>query len=300
MTKGVLLLLISALSFALSTVFVKLTTSSSDIPAIELTFFRFIAGFLFISFYVRAKKKDLIPRNIKYVAMRAVFNTLAVVFFFLGIEHTTVTKANMLNMTYPIFVFLISPFLNREKTPHLYYFYLILTMAGLYYIVIPGTGTAFSQGINSGDLFSLASGIIAALAITSLRQSRKYDDSYLILFYLMAFGAASNLMAVIPVFVVPRGVIIFYVIATVVTSLVGQLTITEGYRHISASAGALVSSNRIVFALILGVAFLGETLTLRIIIGGALILISLAGVSGTGRGLFVKLVKNKGHINSDA
>lgn len=275
--KGILLLLTSALSFALSTVFVKLVVESSSIPAIELTFFRFSFGFLFVAVYVALKKKSLIPVKARYVALRALFNTSAVICFFLGIQYSTVSKANILNMTYPIFVFLLSPLLNREKTLPVYYLFLITTMAGLFFIVMPGSRQG--MGINPGDLYALASGILAALAITTLRQSRKYDNSYVILFYLMGFGALSIVIAVIPFYIPPRGMTIVYIAGVVITSFIGQLTITAGYKHINASAGSLVSSTRILFAVILGVSFFGDALNTGIIIGGILILSSLFGIS---------------------
>jgi drug/metabolite transporter (DMT)-like permease len=65
-----------------------------------------------------------------------------------------------------------------------------------------------------------------------------------------------------------------------VLSFTGQLLITVGYKYIDAAPGSLVSSSRIVFAIILGVTFFSDPMTLRIIIGSLMIIISLAGVNG--------------------
>ena len=290
---GIALLMAAEFSFALATVFVKIITSSSKVQAIELSFFRFLAGFILVLGYVLVRRKNLVPVKTKYVAMRAFFNTFAVIFFFMGVQYSTVTKVNILNMTYPLFVFLLSPLINREHTSPVYYLYLLLTLAGLYFIVVPDAVSLVSSGVNIGDLMGLASGIIAGFAITSLREARKYDHSYIILFYLMAFGAAANLVLVAPVFVVPQGIILVHCMAATVLSVIGQLCITVGYRYINAAAGSLVSTSRILFAVLMGALILSENITVRIIAGGLMIVVSLAGVSGLGRMARESLFKNK-------
>lgn len=285
MHKGVFYLLLSALSFALSTVFAKIIITQSKIPAIELTFFRFAAGFAVILIYITIQRKPVVPNKISYVLLRAVFNTLAVLCFFIGITYTTITNANMLNMTYPIFVFLIAPFLNKEKTSLVYFFYLAITMAGVVLFVIPGETISLAT-INKGDMLALLSGLFAGFAITSLRESRKYDESYMILFYLMAFGTILNTVLVIPYFIFPSGIMLIYVILTTLVSVLGQVFLTTGYRYIDASAGSLVSSSRIIFAAFFGIVIFSDHITLRMFIGGILILSSLLGISGAWKLIF--------------
>ncbi len=280
MYKGFLLLAVSALSFALATVFAKLVTVGSDITAMELVFFRFVFGFIVMSSYVVLAKKPIVPNNKKLVIWRGIFNTAAVVCFFIGIEYSTVTKANLLNMTYPIFVFLLTPFINRERTSPEFFLYLVVTAVGSYLVVVPGAGVLSAASVNIGDLFALLSGIIAGFAITVLRQARKYDSSYLILFYLMGTGTAITGVLAVPGFIVPRGMMLVYILCYVVVSLAGQAALTIGYRYINAAAGALVSSSRILFALVLGVAIFSDPVTGRIAVGGILIILSLFGVSG--------------------
>jgi len=280
MHKGIILILFSALSFALSTVFAKITNTVSNIPAVEITFFRFITGFVIILVYVLRKRKPLKPVNLKFILLRALTNTIAVILFFAGIQYTTVTKANMMNMTYPVFVFLLAPFLAKEKNSISNYLFLLLTMAGIYLTIIPGVNVPDLASVNKGDLFSLASGITAGFAITYLRQARKYDSSYMIIFYLMFLGSILNLFIVWPFFVIPHGEGLLYLILSSITAVAGQFFITAGYRFIDAAKGSLVSASRIIFAILLGSIIFDDPFTLRIAAGGILILISLTGVSG--------------------
>ena len=279
-TKGIVYLLLSAFSFSIATIFAKLVTSNSEIIATEITLFRFLLGFILISIFMLYNKKSLKPNNKKFLFYRAFFNVIAVILFFIGIEHTTITKSNLLNMTYPIFVFLMAPYINKEKTTPIYYLYLLLSMVGLYFIVIKDFSSFLQTGVNIGDMSALASGLVAAIAISSLREARKYDDSYLILFYLMGFGTIVNGLIVIPTFVLPRGLILFYISCAAIVSVLGQLFITVGYKYIDAAAGSIVSASRILFALLLGVTIFSDPLSFKIIVGIILLIISLLGVSG--------------------
>jgi drug/metabolite transporter (DMT)-like permease len=269
------MLLMAEFCFALSTVFGKLVTESSAVPGVEVSFFRYLLGFMVFLFYLLAKGKSFRPNNIRHVVLRGVTNTIAVILFFAGLQYTTVTNANMLNMTYPVFVFIVAPFINREKSTSGNVVYLAVTMAGVYLIVAPD----FNH-INPGDVLALGSGIMAGLGIPYLREARKYDDSEMILFYLMLIGTVINFIVAAPVFVMPEGIIRAWILFSALSAVTAQFFLTVGYRYIEAASGSLVSASRILFAGIMGVSLFADPLTPQIVFGGVLILISLAGVSG--------------------
>jgi drug/metabolite transporter (DMT)-like permease len=271
---GIVLLVLAELFFAGSTVFAKLLTNSSNIPAIEITFFRFFIGFFISGIYMLKLKQTFKPNNVRFVVLRAVLNTLAVILFFLSVKYTSITNANMLNMTYPVFIFMISPFILKEKISYKQYMYLLLTMLGIYFVIKPD----FSN-INIGDWYGLASGIAGALAIMSLRMAREYDSTALILFYLMSIGLVINGFLLMPVWVMPVGTQWIFLLSSALAGFIGQAFITSGYKYLEAGKGALVSSSRIVFAFLLGWMFFSESLTLHLIIGASLIVFSFIGVS---------------------
>ncbi|MFO8063679.1 MAG: DMT family transporter [Spirochaetia bacterium] len=276
---GVLIILLSAVLFAGTTVFVKLGAEIADISGRTSAFVRFFFGFMVIAAYALATGKSLRPRAPGLVALRALTNTLAVVLFFSGLQLTTVTNGNMLNMTYPVFVFAVAPLLNREATPRVYYLFLALTLAGIYLVLSPAEGPAFS-GINAGDMLALASAVAAAVAISALREARKHDGSFLILFYLFSFGTVASFFVMLPGFSMPPTHALGVLTGVAVCAFAGQLTLTVGYRYISAAGGAIVSAARIVFAAVLGSLIFADPIGWKTLLGGAFILISLIGVSG--------------------
>lgn len=272
--RGIFLLVAAEFCFAIATVFAKYATTNTNIPALEATFLRFFLGFIVTSAYVFKSGISLKPNNTKLVIARAVLNTGAVVFFFLSVKYTTITNANMLNMTYPVFIFLFAPLLIKEKITKKQLAFLVLTMIGIGLIVHPDFHTT-----NIGDFYGLLSGIIGALAIITLRKARECDSTTIIIFYLMAIGMVLNGIMLIPVFVMPTNMQLLQLSISGLLGFAGQSFLTAGYKYMKAGEGSLVSASRIVFAFFLGSLLFAESITLGLIFGALLIVISLLGIS---------------------
>jgi drug/metabolite transporter (DMT)-like permease len=274
MKRGILLLVFAEFFFSLATVFAKFVTNSTNIPAIEITFFRVSIGTVVAALYMWHTGTSFKPQKVKLVISRALFSFSALIGFFYAVEHSSVTNANMLNMTYPVFIFLVAPLFKLERLHKSAFLFLILTMAGIYLVVFPD----FTH-INKGDLIGLLSGILAAFAIISLSMAREFDSTVLIVFYLMFIGTILNAIMMAPVFVMPDTRDLPLLIASGLSGLAGQILLTMGYKNVSAKAGSMVSSSRIIFAALMGSLFFSETLSGRIIFGGLLIIGSIIGVS---------------------
>ena len=274
MTRGIFLLLLAEFCFSLATVFVKLITNGSEIPAIEITFFRVSIGAIIATLYMIYTKTSFRPKKVSLVIARAILSFSALVAFFYSVEHTSVTNANMLNMTYPVFIFLVAPLFRLEKMHKFSFLFLVIAMAGIYLVIFPD----FTH-VNMGDLIGLLSGIFAAFAIITLSVAREYDSTILIVFYLMAIGTVCNAFMMAPVFVMPHRSDLPYLLASGVIGVMGQVFLTMGYKNVSAKAGSMVSSSRIIFATALGFFFLGDALSVRIVGGGILIIAAIIGIS---------------------
>lgn len=275
--KGIILLLLAEFFFSSSTVFAKLANNLMTINPQLFVFLRFALGLLLMTVYLGVRRESFLPERWSLVIARGVFNTISVSLFFLAIANTSVTNANMLNMTYPAFIFLLAPLVIKEKSHSQGWFYLLLTMLGALLVIRPDF-----QAINMGDVYGLLSGLISAVAIISLRLARKTESTTTILFYLMLIGTVLTAGFVFPHLIIPTGIAGWYLWGAVFCGLAGQALITVGYRYISATSGSLVSASRIIFATVLGVSFCGDNLSLQIVLGGLLILWSLISLSITG------------------
>jgi drug/metabolite transporter (DMT)-like permease len=252
-----------------------LLTSSSSISAIEVTFSRFFLGLIVVSAIIYKSNMSLVPNKLSLLIWRGVLNTIAVILFFLASQYTSITNTHMLNMTYPFFIFLFAPlFFRQERIAVILYLFLVTGMMGIWLVINPNFGE-----INRGDIFGLLSAIVAAFAVITLTMARKNDSTMIILFYLMSIGTVLNGLVMIPVFIMPEGRQWLLIIASGLVGVLGQIFITYGYKYISARAGSLISTSRILYAVILGALVFSEEITLRIAAGGLLIMLSIIAVS---------------------
>ncbi|MDF2590780.1 MAG: putative secreted protein [Clostridia bacterium] len=272
---GLVLVLISSLFFVVSSYFGKVVTNTTDMTAIITSFSRFVLGAIFMLTYILLTKKSFKPKKMRLIVARSMFNCIALMLFSWALQYTTLTNVNMLHMTYPVFVILLVPFISKGRNKKSTYVYLSVVTLGTYLVSNPSFAS-----INTGDAIALASAVVAAVAIIYLKEASKYNEGYLIVFYVMLIGtffnlpfayrdlASFELQGLIPV------------LLSALLGFLGQVFLTWGYKYVDAATGSMVSTSRIALAAVIGYFFLSEPLNLRIIIGIALITASLIGISG--------------------
>lgn len=269
--KGYFYVILSAIMFYIITVFVKLITQAGNIPGIEVSFFRFLVGLIIINIIKIRNKKGIKPKNRKAVFARAFLNTGAVIVFFLTIELSTTTKANIYNLTYPVFVAIIAPFFLKEER---------FTLKKLIAVMLTFIGAYLVAGVNIGkiglpDLLGISMGVISGFAIVSLRFARMTDTPFTILYYLMSVGTIVTAFLSIWSFRIPSQLEFIYLILMGSLSFGGQFALTKGFKYVTAVEGSLLSASRIFIAAVCGTLFLGEPFSLQILGGGTLIFLSI-------------------------
>ena len=271
--KGILYLLFAEFCFAASSVVCKFVIQDSDIPGIQFTFFRFLLGTIIGFVLLKKNGERMIPVSPQMVGLRAIFNTISAMTFFMALEYTTVTNANMLGLTYPLWVVIFAPLIIREVFEVRNIFYLFIALLGVYIVVNPNF-----NAINKGDLLAFVSGVTASVAVLALRQARKTDSTDLIIFYLMSTGMVVNFIFLYPIWTDPTPLQWFGILLSASLGVLAQLSITYGYKFIEATRGSMISSSRIVIAGVMGVIFFSDNITLKLIIGACLIVFAQFGM----------------------
>lgn len=272
---GVLYILLSAFFFAVSSSFGKMVTMNSSMSGIVNSFSRFLLGTIVMFVYMVSTKKSFKVNKFKHIFIRSAFNSISIMLFSLGFQYTTITNANMLQMTYPVFVLILAPIIYNDKIYKKSYLYLGIIMMGCYLVAFPN----FTR-INIGDVYSVLSSIAAAISILSLKEASKYDESNIIIFYVMLIATIINFPFIIRDLAIPDMKILFHIFLSAITGVLGQIFITMGYKYVDNATGAMVSASRILIAAILGVVLFSDPLNFRVILGGTIIIIALIRVSG--------------------
>jgi drug/metabolite transporter (DMT)-like permease len=217
------------------------------IASAYFVFARLLLGFIVVSVTMLLQQKRLQPQRFHYLIGRAVANTVAVFCFYKAVEMGSLAEANILNMTYPLFVAVFSCFFLRGQRDFWSLLIVVVAFAGVWLILSPGD---MKPGL--ANLWGLGSGITAAAAIIYLNISRRYHDSQTILFFMFGLGSVLILIFFHDSIFVPNAEELFFLLSCSVAGVLGQYLITFGFLYVTAVEGSIISSSRILLAALLG------------------------------------------------
>jgi len=238
----------SAFFFYLATVIIKWARINGlQIDTASFVFARFLLGFISISILMAIKKKKIRVKKKRYLIGRTVANCVAVYCFFKGVDLTSVAQANILNMTYPLFIAIFSWIFLKEQRDAIAILIVVFAFAGVWLILAPD-----KMSFHMDSLWALASGISAAIAIMYLNLSRQVHDTETILFFLFGLGSILIFIFFFNKMHLPQYSELSYLFFCSFSAIVGQYLITLGFKYVTAIEGSIISSTRILLAALLG------------------------------------------------
>jgi drug/metabolite transporter (DMT)-like permease len=244
---GGIAILGSAFCFYLTTIVVRLSAAHVHIEPAYFTFSRFLLGFVVVLGMMKGFGLRLRPRRYHLLLGRTIANCAAVFFFYKSVTVTSVAEANILNMTYPLFITLFSWFLFKDQRDLLAVATVLVAFVGIWLVLSPGT-----VGLKLSNLWGLASGVSASVAILYLNVSRQEHDINTVLFFLFGGGALLTFLVFHNSIFVPTLKEFYFLFACAASGILGQYLITLGFRYVTAVEGSIISSSRILMAAFLG------------------------------------------------
>jgi drug/metabolite transporter (DMT)-like permease len=244
---GCLAVFASAFCFYFSTVVIRWSREVVDVDSAFFSFFRFLIGFIVVCAIMALKRQGPVARRYDLLIGRTVGNCIAVFCFYQAVRYTSLAEANILNMTYPIFIAILSWIVLRDQRDLVALAMVGVALVGVWLILQPGR---MGLGINS--LWGLGSGISAAVAIFYLNLSRRHHDANTVLFYMFGLGAILMFAFFRASIYWPNPTEFYYLALCGGSGIVGQFLITLGFRYVTAVEGGVISSTRILLAALLG------------------------------------------------
>ncbi|MDB4441860.1 DMT family transporter [bacterium] len=244
---------VSAFCFYLSTVVIRWSQAEVTITPSYFVFARFLLGFVVVCAIMAYRRQPARPRSYHLLVGRTVCNCVAVYCFYMAVKFTSVAEANILNMTYPVFVALIAWVMLRDQRDPVALVMVAVAFAGIWLILAPG-----KIDFKTANLWGLASGLSASVSMTYLTVSRQYHDTNTVLFFMFGLGALLIFAVFHGDFFWPDSRELYYLGFCAVTGVAGQFLITLGFRYVTAVDGSIISSMRILLAALLGPFVAGE------------------------------------------
>lgn len=263
---GVKYMLLASFTFAVMGAFAKL--ASESLPSLEVVFFRNVAGVILIT--IAVMKTPLVQKGGRPLLLffRGFMGFMALLAFFYNIAHISLGDAMTYSKTSPIFTAIFAFIFMKERLTLGAWIAVFVGFVGILFITQP-SGIGFSKY----DLLGIFSGVGAALAYTSIRELKSYYDTRaivfsfmfvgtigpVILFFLSAYISVPELDFMFAAFVMPEGIVWFYVVAMGVLATISQMLMTKAYSETKAGIVGAVSYTNILFAILVGV-LLGDAL----------------------------------------
>ncbi|MCP4284205.1 MAG: DMT family transporter [Gammaproteobacteria bacterium] len=250
---GWLAVFCSAFCFYLATVVIRWAESHVVIETPYFVFARFFMGFCVVCITMLIGRKRFQPRRYDLLLGRTVMNTVAVFCFYKAVEVGTLAEANILNMTYPLFVAMFAWFFIKDQRDAFVLLVVGVAFVGIWLILSPG-----EIGIKSENIWGLCSGITASGAMIFLNLSRRYHDSQTILFFMFGLGSLLIFVLFSEAIFLPNGRELFFLFACSAVGVLGQYLLTYGFLFVTAVEGSIISSSRIFMAALFGPLLVGD------------------------------------------
>lgn len=270
-TRAVCLMLVSALSFSVMQVFVKL--SSAQVGTFEQTFFRNLVSLFIAAWMVRREKRPVlaeIRRGGWAIWGRSFFGFLGVVLFFYAAGRAKQADVAMLNRASPVFVTLLAGLFLKERITPVKIASTALCLVGAYIAMRPSFDS---------DPFPLLAALLAAvtagMAYTMLAYCKDKVSSSVIIFHFSAFSTLCAAVLMIPDFVVPSPKVLLMLVMIGIFAAVGQILLTYAYRLAPASEVSIYQYSGVVFTAVLSYVALHESLSGSSVVGGLVILLAI-------------------------
>ena len=254
-------MIISSFAFSLMHLCVK---ALPNIPVFELVFFRSFISLLISFTSLKNKNIPIFGVNKKILLTRGFIGVTALTLFFITLQNIPLASAVTIQYLSPIFTALFAVWILKERMKKIQWVFFAMAFLGVF--ILKGFDT-------SGQLsyFYISIGLISAclsgVAYNCVRLLRKTEHPLVVVFYFPL--VATPIMAVLSFFnwVQPQGIDWFYLLLLGILTQVAQIYMTKGIQSDSAGNIMIFKYIGVLFALIYGYLFFGETYSFLSILG---------------------------------
>jgi len=238
--RGVLYGILNALVVVYMGVLVKL---AGDIPSDVLVFARVGIGFILFLPILLWKHVSFKLHKVKLHLFRGIVGISALFCFFYALQRLTLVNAILLSNTIPLFVPIVVLLWLKLKIPKKRIVFMLTGFIGIALVLKPDMGI-FSWP----SIVGLGTGVLGAIALVTVRQLTKTEDSQTIVFYFLAIASIISLIPALWHFrLLELGRVWLYLLGIGLGGMLYQVLITETYRYLPASKASCLVYLSVVF-----------------------------------------------------
>ena len=262
-SKGIYFMLGATLCFSLLSAIVKYM---SHIPANELMLFRTIISIIITLFQLRLLSISPWGNQKKLLFLRGIFDSIALITFFISVQKMPLATTAILSYTTPIFTTIIGVLFLGERVLKLQWACFLLSFIGI--IVIKG----FDSDISIFYFFlGIVSALSSAIVYNLISKVRANDHPLVIVFYFPLVGFPFMLIWTFFNWVMPQGMDWILILAIGLLTQLGQILMTKSLQIESLSRASSIQFLGIISSLLIGFFIFNESFTIMNILGIVLV-----------------------------
>lgn len=270
-TKGVIFIVLSALSFTGMNTFVRL---AGDLPTMQKVFFRNFVAMVFAFFAMLKAGDSFKPKkgSVKYLLLRSAAGLAGVFGNFYALDKIELSDASMLNKMSPFFALVFSALFIKEKVKPKQAIAIAVAFIGSLFIIKP----TFANTDLFASLAGFAGGMAAGGAYTCVRWlGIKGENGRLIVLFFSVFSCILTVPYLIFDYHYMTAFQWFLLLMAGLFAAGGQFAITAAYTHAPSREISVYDYSQIIFAAIVGFFVFGDVPDLWSFVG-YIIIISMA------------------------
>ena len=266
----------SALLFGAMAFAAKL--ASARLSGSQVAMIRFATGLTPVLLFARYRRSAFTFQRWDLLLYRGVFGGLAVLCYFIAIEHINIGVATLLNYTAPLYSGIFSIVFLRERISPKVLIPMPVALTGVFLVVHAHARPGDILGFGKWELVGLSSAVLSGAAVTAMRAARQGENSWAVYTSFCVLGTLLTAPLAIATWKNPNANEWWALAATSVFAIGAQLLLTFSLRWVDAMTVGVISQLAVVVAMILGVTLLDEHLSALAVLGAALTIGGVVGV----------------------
>ncbi|HEV8657185.1 MAG TPA: DMT family transporter [Thermoanaerobaculia bacterium] len=253
--------------------------ASQRLSGPEVAMVRFAVGLVPAIVVPQYRRAAMHFQRFDLLFYRGFFGGIAVLLYFLAIEHTNAGVATLLNYTAPIWSGLFSVLFIGEDISAKVLIPMPIALLGVYFVVRAHAGPGNVLGFGRWELVGACSAIASGIAVTAMRAARRGENSWAVYAAFCLLGLITTAPMGLYSWKTPIGTEWIALAATGLLAMGAQLLLTFSLRWVDAMTVGVISQLAVLVATLLGALFLGESITAMAAIGAALTIGGVLGVT---------------------
>lgn len=246
-----------------------------ELPAVQTGFLRYLLGLVFVLPMLGAlRQAPLNPTQVRFFGLRGAVHSLGVILWFYAMTQITVAEVTAMNYLTPVYITIAAAIFLGEKLALRRLLAVAAAFVGVLIILRPGM-----RDIAPGHLAMMGTAIFFAASYLMAKRVSGTQDAGIVVAMLSITVTICLAPFALAVWVPPSPMQLFWLFWIAACGTAGHFAMTLAFKAAPVTVTQPVTFLQLIWAVALGAILFDEPLDLFVIIGGSLIMASVAFIT---------------------